>query len=64
MTRLGVPALPKTLGQALDALTMNDVLRDALGEYIFEQLLAVKRAEYDEYRRYVTPWELARYGES
>ncbi len=64
LNRLGVPALPKTLGQALDVLAENDVLRDALGEYIYEQLLTVKRAEYEEYRRYVTPWELARYGES
>lgn len=63
LNRLGIPVLPKTLGQALDALAEDEVLHDTLGEYIFEQLLTVKRAEHDEYRRYVTPWELARYGD-
>jgi glutamine synthetase len=38
-------------------------MRDILGHYIVDQLLTVKRAEWDEYRRHVSPWERAKYGE-
>jgi glutamine synthetase len=63
MAKLGIPRLPATLGDALAALAEDDVLRAALGEYIFEQLLVVKRAEWEDYRRYVSPWEHARYAD-
>ena len=62
LSRLGVPPLPATLGDALAALTEDDIVRSSLGDYVFDQLLVVKRAEWDDYRRYVSPWEHARYG--
>ncbi len=63
LNRLGIPRLPQTMGEALDALAGSDIIRDILGPYIFEQLLAVKRAEWAEYRRHVSPWEHMRYGD-
>jgi len=60
--RLGVPRLPQTMGEALEALAGADVIRETLGDYIFDQLLSVKRAEWSEYRRHVSPWEQMRYG--
>jgi glutamine synthetase len=63
LRRLGIPPLPATLGNALDALAEDGVLRATLGDYIFDQLLAVKRAEWEDYRRYVSPWEHARYAD-
>jgi glutamine synthetase len=63
LNRLGVTPLPTTLGEALDAMAADDVIRDALGSYIFEQLLTVKRAEWGDYRRHVSPWEHLRYGD-
>ena len=63
LQRLGVPRLPGTLGDALAALTEDEVIRATLGDYVFEHLLAVKRAEWEDYRRYVSPWEHARYGD-
>lgn len=61
LQRLGTPRLPMTLGDAIDALAEDEVIRTALGDYIFEQLLTVKRAEWDDYRRDVSPWEHRRY---
>lgn len=64
LNRLGVPRLPQTIGEALDALSSSDILRETLGTYIFDQLLSVKRAEWAEYRRHVSPWEHMRYGDA
>lgn len=61
--RLGATRLPQTMGEALEELASNDVIRTILGTYIFDQLLSVKRAEWAEYRRHVSPWEHARYGD-
>lgn len=61
--RLGVPMLPTGLGEALDALGADPVMRESLGNYIFEQMLTVKRAEWSDYQHHVSPWERLRYGD-
>lgn len=63
LNRLGVPRLPSTLGEALEAFAADDSIRNAIGPYIFDQLLTVKRAEWVDYRRHVSPWEHLRYGD-
>lgn len=60
---LGLGRLPSSLGAALDALEHDVVLRDAVGRDFCEQYLQVKRLEWDDYTRYVSPWELARYAD-
>ena len=55
LSRMGVPSLPKTLGEALETFAADDVIRESLGNYIFDQLLTVKRAEWSDYRRHVSP---------
>ena len=57
----GIRELPGTLGEALDELERDQVIRDALGEHVFSHYLEAKRAEWDEYRTQVTEWEVARY---
>lgn len=61
--RYGVQRLPQTLGEALDTLAQDDSMRDILGHYIVDQLLTIKRAEWAEFRRHVSPWEHMKYGE-
>lgn len=63
LVRMGVPSLPQTLGDALTALSEDDMLRGALGDYVCDQFLQVKRVEWNDYRRYVSPWERERYGD-
>jgi glutamine synthetase len=53
--------LPGTLGEALDELEADAVIRDALGDHVLSHFLDAKRAEWDEYRTQVTSWELDRY---
>jgi glutamine synthetase len=64
LERIGVQRLPATLGEALVALSQDQVVQDALGSYIADQLMTVKRAEWEEYRTVVGPWEHRRYGDA
>lgn len=61
--RLGVERLPQTLGEAIETLAQDETMRNILGHYIVDQLVAVKRTEWEEFRRHVSPWEHTRYGE-
>lgn len=53
--------LPATLGEALDALREDSLIRDTLGDSIYEGFLEAKTIEWEEYRKMVHPWELERY---
>ena len=56
--------LPGTLREALDELSKDEVIRDALGEHIFERFVEAKTEEWDEYRKQVSTWEVDRYLEA
>ncbi len=56
-----VGMLPSSLGEALDELERDNVVRHALGDHVFDRFLEAKRAEWDEYRKQITSWELERY---
>jgi glutamine synthetase len=58
---LGLETLPTSLGEALEALEADEVIRDALGAHVYERFLDAKRQEWSEYRRYVSEWEVERY---
>jgi glutamine synthetase len=47
LTSLGIVRLPQSLRAAADAFAASDVLREALGEPLFDSMLAVRRAETD-----------------
>jgi glutamine synthetase len=55
------PRLPRTLGDALDALDASDVFRSALGGTVVDWYLALKRAELDRYLAHVSDWEQREY---
>ena len=58
---LGVAGLPANLSEALDEMEESTLVRAALGDHIFEWFLLNKRAEWSEYQRQVTPFELETY---
>jgi glutamine synthetase len=57
----GIASLPEDLHDAITLAERSDVLRDALGEHVHEFLIRNKRAEWDSFKSYVTPYELERY---
>jgi glutamine synthetase len=56
-----IKELPGTLGEALDELEKDTVIREALGDHVFSHFVEAKRLEWDEYRTQVSGWELDRY---
>jgi glutamine synthetase len=57
----GIEQLPETLGEAIEELAGSELVREALGDHIFERYVGLKREEWEEYRVQVTKWELERY---
>ena len=53
--------LPMNLSVALDEMERSDLVREALGEHIFEWFLRNKRSEWEGYRTHVSRFELERY---
>jgi glutamine synthetase len=58
---LGISSLPHDLPGALNALEQDAVMRQALGEHIFSEYLALKRAEWASYNEQVHRWEIDQY---
>lgn len=53
--------LPRDLGQAIEALAADEVLREAVGSEFCAQFLALKQQEWDSYSQSVSDWEFERY---
>jgi glutamine synthetase len=58
---LKIDELPGNLNEALDELEKDDLVRDTLGDHIFEHFVAAKREEWFDYIKHVSPWEVDRY---
>ncbi|MEC7878618.1 MAG: glutamine synthetase family protein [Actinomycetota bacterium] len=58
---VGLQRLPQDLREALDLMEESELVRNVLGEHIFEWFLRNKREEWETYQRHVTPYEIERY---
>ena len=56
-----VQTLPANLNEAISIMEKSELVREALGESVFEYVLRNKRSEWQEYRRQVSQFELDRY---
>jgi glutamine synthetase len=55
------PALPRSLGAALDSLAADAVFAEAWGSEVVAWFAALKRAEFDRYLAHVSDWEQREY---
>ncbi len=53
--------LPANLNEAISIMEKSELVRETLGESVFEYVLRNKRAEWLDYRRQVSQYELDRY---
>lgn len=61
LSKLGIEQLPGSLAEALIELAHDEVLKDALGDEIYQAFVRAKRAEWDAYRTHVMDWEVETY---
>ncbi|MEM3439095.1 MAG: glutamine synthetase, partial [Thermoplasmata archaeon] len=55
---LGIENLPGSLGEALEIFRNSELMKETLGEHIFNHFYIVKKKEVDIYRAEVTEWEI------
>jgi glutamine synthetase len=58
---LNIDCLPGSLNRAIEYAEESDLLRETLGDHIFEQFIASKKVEWDDYSIQIHPFELKKY---
>ncbi len=61
LTRRNLPAMPRSLGEALEEFKRAEAIQVALGAHLFERYVEAKTGEWEDYRRTVSRWEIERY---
>jgi glutamine synthetase len=61
MEKYNIHHLPESLGHALNLMEESELLKEALGDHIFNNFLHVKHKEWEEYRTRVSKWEIDKY---
>jgi glutamine synthetase len=56
-----IDSLPENLQEALDLMEKDKLVKEALGDHIYNHFLEAKRSEWHEYIAQVHPWEVSRY---
>ncbi|OPZ89246.1 MAG: Glutamine synthetase [Firmicutes bacterium ADurb.Bin419] len=57
----GIEALPGSLKEAIDEMKKSELVRQVLGNHIFEKYIEAKSEEWDNYRTKVSEWEVDQY---
>lgn len=57
----GIDSLPGSLGEAIPITEKSELVREALGDHIFEKFISNKKIEWDKYRTHVSKFELEKY---
>ena len=57
----GITSLPGSLFEAIQEVSQSTIVREALGDHIFEKFIANKKKEWNEYRIHVSKYEIDKY---
>jgi glutamine synthetase len=59
--KMRIESLPGSLKEALDNMEKSLIAKTALGSHILDEFLTAKGMEWDDFRTYVSQWELDKY---
>lgn len=59
--QLNIKELPEDLWEAIQVAESSELLREALGDHVFEKFIENKKIEWEEYRMQVTDYEIDKY---
>jgi glutamine synthetase len=57
----GIESLPGSLSEAIQLTEKSELVKETLGDHIFEKFLENKKIEWDQYRTHVSQFELEKY---
>ena len=57
----GIGRLPTSMGEAITLAENSELLRETLGDFVYETLIRNKKQEWEQYRSTVTDYEISRY---
>jgi glutamine synthetase len=61
LLKRGIGWLPRSLGEAIEALEVDPLVRSVFGDVMFESYVTEKHAEWDSFTAHVSSWETDRY---
>ena len=61
LAKFYIKTLPANLGEAIEAFKKSKLMKEELGEHVFSKYLEVKKAEWSDFQKFVTDWELQKY---
>lgn len=61
MKRAKIESIPANLHQAIVAMKEDPFIKEVLGAHVFNKYVEAKEAEWDQYRKQVTQWEIDEY---
>jgi glutamine synthetase len=59
--KAGIASLPGNLFEAIQEVEKSELVRETLGEHIFNKFVANKKIEWDRYRVHVSQYEIEKY---
>jgi glutamine synthetase len=59
--KVGIISLPGSLYEATEAVSSSELVKETLGEHIFQKFLENKKVEWDRFRTHVSQYEIERY---
>jgi len=59
--RAGITSLPGNLFEAIQEVEKSELVRETLGDHIFNKFVANKKIEWDRYRTHVSQYEIEKY---
>jgi glutamine synthetase len=57
----GIESLPGSLSEAIQLTEKSELVRETLGDHIFQKFIENKKIEWDQYRTHVSQFELEKY---
>ncbi len=57
----GIDSLPGSLAEAIQLTEKSELVKETLGDHIFEKFIENKKIEWDQYRTHVSQFELEKY---
>jgi glutamine synthetase len=59
--RRGIKQLPGSLSEAIQLTEKSKLVREALGDHVFDHFIENKKVEWDRYRVQITSYEIEKY---